>query len=261
MKSKKGIIALIVTLSIITLLLIGLFVLFLTKGNVLKKYFRFEFKNHSKIILDQKYDANHLDVFTDYGDITIKYSDDDQIRVIAYGKNKNNIQVIEDEKSLKIKNKQGENKFIGFSFTSYDLIIYVPKSYDKNVILNTDYGDIKVIDLENSELKIDVDYGDVEIGNVKSLELESDYGDVEINRISNYLNMNVDYGEIEIDTVNLIKDSKIKSNFGDIEIKQTNDIYIQAKTELGEVNVKQSNRYANIVLDIYADYGDIKVND
>lgn len=44
-----------------------------------------------------------------------------------------------------------------------------------------------------------------------------------------------------------------------MKIGETNDIYIDAKTDLGEVKVNRNNRYSEITLEIENDCGDIKV--
>ena len=47
---------------------------------------------------------------------------------------------------------------------------------------------------------------------------------------------------------------------GDIEIKKTNKIYIDAKTKLGDTDVYKNSRTSSIVLKIDNKCGDIEVN-
>ena len=64
---------------------------------------------------------------------------------------------------------------------------------------------------------------------------------------------------IKIDKVQIAEDSYIKSDYGDVRIKETNDIYIDAKTDLGDVKINTNNRHSEITLKIEGDCGDIKV--
>ena len=260
MKSKKSTIALISVLSIITISLIFLFVLLLSNNNIIKKYFRFDIKNSSKIILDEKYNLNNLEITVDTSDIEIKYSDDDKIKVVVYGENRNDISINETSESIKIVNKQTKKHFIGISFTNDNIVIYVPKNYDKNIKINSNYGDVSMESLSNSNVTIDLDCGDLELEEAKSVKIKSNYGDININKISEYLDIVSDFGDIEINNINLIKDSKIEANFGDIEINNITGVYIEAKTNLGDLDINNSDRYSDVKLNITNECGDIKIN-
>ena len=260
MKNKKSIIALISVLSIITIALIILFIIFLTNGNTLKKYFKFGIKTNSKIICNEKYKLNNIDITTNNSDIEFKYSEDENIKVVVYGEEKENLKVEENLESISIDFKEENTHFFGIDLTTNKIEVYIPRTFDKNINIKSDLGDVKSVDLKNSHIKIDADCGDVKLKKVKSVDVTSKLGDIEIEQISEYLNLDVDCGDIEIDNIILTKNSKIESNLGNIEIDKTNDIYIEAKTDLGDVDVKHSNRYSEVELDVYADCGDIKIN-
>ena len=53
--------------------------------------------------------------------------------------------------------------------------------------------------------------------------------------------------------------SKIDVDLGDVKIKETNDIYIEAKTDLGDTKINNNNRTSNVTLKIKVDCGNIKV--
>ena len=92
------------------------------------------------------------------------------------------------------------------------------------------------------------------------MKLKSSYGDTEIKSVSNKLDMRSNCGNIEIDNVQLIENSSIKSDLGDIKIGTTNDICIDAKVSLGDCKVNNSNRSSEVILSIENNCGNIKVN-
>ena len=78
--------------------------------------------------------------------------------------------------------------------------------------------------------------------------------------VNNYLNLTNDSGDIKINNVNLNKNSIIKDEYGDIEINNTNQIYIDAKTDLGDTKINNNFHKSDITLKIENECGDITVN-
>lgn len=56
------------------------------------------------------------------------------------------------------------------------------------------------------------------------------------------------------------ENSNIKSDYGNIEINNTNDIYIDAEVDLGKTKINKNNRNAEIVLKLECDCGNITIN-
>lgn len=59
---------------------------------------------------------------------------------------------------------------------------------------------------------------------------------------------------------NLNENSSIHATSGGVKIKETNDIYIEAKANSGDVKVENNNRLSEIELKIETTSGEIKVN-
>ena len=57
------------------------------------------------------------------------------------------------------------------------------------------------------------------------------------------------------------EDSSIKSNFGDVKIEKINNVYVDAKVDLGDVKIEGNDRHSDITLKIKSDCGDIKVGE
>ncbi len=68
-----------------------------------------------------------------------------------------------------------------------------------------------------------------------------------------------DCGDVNIKNINLNQDSSIKNSFGDIEIGSTNNLYIEASTDLGDTKINKNQRKAKTTLKLENSCGDIKV--
>lgn len=295
MKNRNKIMIGISILSILILFLLGLMVLLLKENKGFTMNFNFSTKISNHLALDQTYqnDFNQILIDQRAGDIEIKNSTNDQIRVVIYGKEDHVKMNLDD--NLSISYQEDACKFFCIQKEQSKIEIYLPDSYQKEIKIKNQYGDTKVDSLKETKLNITADcgdifledvntasiqnsYGDIEIkkankleikadcgdvkiGKVKDLEIENDYGDIEIGRVTNFLNIKEDCGDISIDNVEIQKDSTITNSYGDIEIETINDIYIDAKTSLGDVDIAVNNRKSNIILKIRNSCGDIEVGE
>lgn len=294
MKNKGLIITLITILSLLTVALIALMILFIN-GKIRIPMFGLSNKVSNELIMDETYENKFtkLNINVSTSDVNILVSNDDKIRVVIYG----------DEERLDIKNETQElyilfkeKKCFGFCFniTKNKVDVYLPANYDKDILVNNDFGNIEIsefkaanivvnedcgdvhivsgneVTVKNSygDIKIDeankIDVkesaGDVKVGTVKSAQIENNFGDITVESITSGLDISDDCGDIKIDHLNLEKDSHIVNNLGDIKIGSTNDIYIDAKTDLGKVKINNNNHKSDITLKLENDCGDIKVN-
>ena len=295
MKNNGIIITLIIILSII---IIGLIVfLCLTLNGRLHFGFRNFGVKSKKVIFDTTYEVesiDNLEILSKAGDVNFEESTDDKIRVLVYGENENDLNVDLNENKLKVNYANYKKVNFGFNFYLNDIIIYIPKDYSKQINIDMNYGDIKAIDLENATMnikedcgdiklgkvkdidiknsygdidieqvldktKIEAKCGDIKLGKVKDIEIENNYGDIDIGLISDKFTIEANCGDIKLDRIEISENSSIKSNLGNVKIKETNDIYIEAKTDLGDVKVNTNNRHSEIILKIDSDCGDIKV--
>ena len=294
MKNKKWIITLIILLSIIMIALSIFFVGLLQNGFKFKG-FRIGLQSSNELILDKTYEEKFKNIVIDAttSEIFIKKSDTENIKTIIYGeKDYTDVETNLDSLNVKI----NEKKCIGFCFNqkSAKVEIYLPKEYDGKIDIKNDYGDISIdeflnvnIDVEEdcgdvkilggNIVKVDNKYGDIEIEKANVLTINEDcgdvnisktndaivknsYGDIKIESINNFLRLENDCGDIELNNINLKKDSYIKDAYGDIKIGNTNELFIDAKTDLGEVKIKNNYNKSDITLKIENNCGDIEVN-
>lgn len=261
MKNKELIIVNIIILSIVVIGLI--FVLFSCINN---KFNFFNISNRSKTkIYDETYDVKEIsdiEISSDCGDVKIQETSDENIKVVVYGENKDSLKVnLYNEKDLKIDYSEKRRlSFFGINSSISYTVVYIPSTYDRNISIDVKYGDIEIDDFENTTMDINNDCGDINIGKVKDLKVKSSYGDIEVKSVLNKLNIRSNCGDIEVDNIQLLENSSIKSDLGDIKIGTTNDICIDTKVSLGDCKVNNSNRNSEIVLSIENNCGDIKVN-
>ena len=121
-------------------------------------------------------------------------------------------------------------------------------------------ADIGDVDIEGgSFIDVNSDMGNIFIGKVSKLNAELDLGDLKVETITEAVDISCDMGNVSINKVRLLKDSTITLSLGDLDINNFSDVYVDAKTDLGDVDVKDNNRNASYTLTIKNDMGDITI--
>lgn len=260
MNNKGLIITLIVILVIIIIGLIAFLCLALN-GKI--GMFSWFMKKSTNIVFEETYDIdlNNLEILSSAGDVNIKESTDGTIKVVVYGQNADELKVSLKDNNLKIDYSEYKNNIFGFNNYINDIIVYIPNNYSKEINIDVNYGKVDITNLENANVNIKSDCGDVVLGKVNNISLKSSLGDIKIDTILNKCDIKSNCGDIKIDSIQIKENSQMKSDLGDIKIREVNDIYIDAKTDLGEVKVNNNNRHAEITLKLENDCGDIKVED
>lgn len=290
MKNRTLIIILIVIL-ILVVLSLSSFMIDMLKGN---RTFSKSIIMTDKI-LDEKYDQKFekIAIDSDASLVEIRHSTDGDINLVIYGdEEKTHVQT--DGRILSV--KTSAKRFINllFSIKVSKIILYLPKDYFSELEINNKYGDITVDDFADLNLSVEEDCGDIEIGKVHDLKLSSKYGNVDIDEVDkaelsascgniaiktiNDGRISADMGDIKIDEVLehidikescgnvkisslvITKDSQITNSLGDIRIGKKNDIYIDAKTSLGDVKINENYRQSDITLKIKNSAGNIKID-
>lgn len=290
MKNKPLIITLIVLLLVIAISLVGFMVRVMTGS------FKFKFsgKVATELIVDKTYDEkiDKLNIKSSQGNIEIISSNDDEVRLVIYGEEELTDYKL-DRNELEVTMKSKPCIAFCFNIDIPRIIVYLPKDFAGEIELNDKYGDIEVGEFANAIINIENDCGDVEVkaGNTVTIEdhygdiklvsaidgtitndcgdirigklvnakLKNHYGDIKIDEITSHADIHADCGDIEIDELFLTKDSKITNNLGNIQIRNTNEIYISAKTSLGDTNIRNNYREADVELTIENSCGDIDV--
>ena len=292
--------ALTITLiSFLTLIVIGISILFvmILNGNLKINGFKFKFNNSyiTEVAVEEVYDNTFdgINIHATAGSINIYTSKEDNIKLVINNKKENTI-VSTDLNVLNIDAKSKKCNFLCINPKLAKIDLYLPIDFDKEIKITSEYGDIKIerfkdanfdiksnygdisiddanyanLDLDYGDVTIDeinelvanTNCGDIKIGRVNDLVATSDYGDIKVQTVTNSLTIDCDCGDVKIINLTLTKDSSIKNSFGDVKIKSMKDVYVDAKTSLGDVKVKDNDKTSNNTLTIRNDCGDIEVN-
>lgn len=294
MKNKGMIIALIVLLAICAVALLVFLVLLLT-GNTKFRYFGFSHSVSEELVFEEVYENefDEVNITASAADISIKTSSDEKVHVRIYGdKERTSVDVRSGKLKMEIKSK----KCFGFCFNQKiaKIEIEIPSDFDKKIEIKNDYGNIEIDEFLNADIEIEEncgdvfvqggrevdvknDYGDIQIekavnikvkesagdvtiGQVEVIDVKNNFGDIKIREVNGYMNVEQDCGDVEVDYAILTKNSKIENNLGDIKIGSTNEIYIDAKTSLGNVKINKNESKSDVTLKLENSCGDIKVN-
>lgn len=296
MNNKTPKIILIVFLSILVIGLSIFFVNILTNKNFRFGHFSFGHKVSNELVFNQEYETifDTIKIDSKSSDIEIKEGNESKVKVVIYGdKDETNVEVVNNKLNI----KSNEKKCIGFCFnmTIAKIEVYLPSSYSGNINIENNYGDVNIGNFDNlildakldagdikvdslksgkiknsygdikilgysKELEIDQDCGDVEVSEVDRIKLENNYGDIDIGKVNEYLQIKEDCGDVKIDSLNLKENSSIHNSYGDIKIGSTNEIYINAKTSLGDTKINNNYQKSDVTLTIDNSCGDIRIN-
>ena len=296
MNNKTPKIILIVFLSILVIGLSIFFVNILTNKDFRFGHFSFGHKVSNELVFNQEYETifDTIKIDSKSSDIEIKEGNESKVKVVIYGdKDETNVEVVNNKLNI----KSNEKKCIGFCFnmTIAKIEVYLPNGYSGNINIENNYGDVNIGNFDNlildatldagdikvdslksgkiknsygdikilgysKELEIDQDCGDVEVSEVDRIKLENNYGDINIGKVNEYLQIKEDCGDVKIDSLNLKENSSIHNSYGDIKIGSTNEIYINAKTSLGDTKINNNYQKSDVTLTIDNSCGDIRIN-
>lgn len=280
MKNKGLIIFLIVLLSIFAYLLVGFLIFAITNQG------DFDFGALTREMkLKESYNSegkvvNNIFVSIPNGDIEIKSSEDENILVEYYSSKKNNskIEYVDNEITL----KENNTNFFCFGLCNgkRKVIIYIPETYKDKLELKTVSGDIiSTLDLSDNKVKLKTVSGDIVIEDVKSPSISTTSGDItvgkvngkssfstvsgdiKVNSLTESFSISTTSGDITISTMNINKDSSIKTVSGDIIVKNNeSDIYVDYSSVSGKADIRYNNRKSDITLKVKSVSGDITID-
>ena len=261
MSNKTPIIFSIILLTIIIFCLVIFLVTYLCGGKI--SFINMGERN-SKVIYEKEFpleDVKNIEIKQDMGNVIVKEATNDKMQVIAYGEKEEDIQVDFNHDKLAINGTtQKRITFFSFGNVKNDIIVYIPSSYSNEIKITNDLGNCEISNLENvTLLDIDCDAGNIEADKIKNAKIKCDMGQVMIKEIENKCDISVDSGNIEIEKLSIQEDSKIRTDLGNVDIREINDIYIDSSVDLGNATINGSNRGSNVTLKIECDCGNIKV--
>lgn len=258
--NKTKTIILIILLSILCIVLIGFLIAFICGVIPIWSFNVVNYKVSNHLAYEEIYDRNiqSIEVDSTLGDIEILPSNDDNIHLSIYSDD-HLFEVNDSNSSLVVKFQEEEGFHFQLSRTKDLVRLYVPEDCDILFGLASDSGDVEVMDFSNASFDISVDMGDVRIGTVRELDAVLDLGNLEVTSIAERLSIEADMGKVSLDEVHLLSDSTITLSLGDLDIKQLSNAYVDAKTDLGDIDVENNDRNAPYTLTIKNDMGDVTI--
>ena len=247
MKNNKGLIIALIILLVVVIFMLGGIMTFLLASHTGGKDF-WDFEKQHQVIYDESFDVHEqsiekLTIDSNAGDITIRNSNDNTVKITATGRHSETFSVSNENNNLFIESKISKNNmFRANTNECNDVIIYLPQNF--------------------AEIEIKSNYGDVDIeGRLNGrLNIECDYGDIDAHALFGIFDIHTDMGDIDIETVSITESSRASTDLGDIDIDRTDGIRIDASTSLGECNVRNNNQQSNIILTAKTNLGDIEIN-
>lgn len=242
-KNRGLIIALIILLCLIAAALIGIMAI-LISGNT-GVFNKFPLHAQKEVYYDQAFESDsitNIEIASDAGDVTVKPSDTNQVRVVVNGNNKELFNVEQNDTKLIItsKSKPGNTSFRNFS--GADIDVYIPQTINILTISNK-FGDVDILSKFDGKLKI-----------------ENDCGNAKADVLLGSFDIHCDLGDIKIGRINISADSFASTDMGDVEIESTNRVNIIAQTSLGDCDISGADSLSPITLKVHSDLGDVEVN-
>ena len=249
--NKGATITLITLLTILLFFLVGVMI-FLFNGNINFEGFNIA-SGYSKKLVEEKEisNINNLNISTDIADILVEEKDINNIKVELYSEKEPTYEITENADSIKIVLKQKNKVHFGLFLKNPRIIVYVPKTYNKDVKINSNTGDIIFGNLPKVNLYVKAKTGDVKAKSLLNANINLTTGDIKIDDIKDFKSETVT-GDIKIKTAKTIK---TKTNTGDIKIENTVD-KIEAETNTGDIIVRDINK----ALKLETNTGDVNVN-
>lgn len=287
-----------VIIKVFLLGIIALALLFVMIGILLSNGKFWSFWKYDKVELYNEVfnieDIEKLDLNLIAFDVTIRNSEDDNVRVIINGKEdrKDKISISNDSNALKINESQWKSFCFGFCFWNDEVIIYLPKDFNKEIKIKNTSGDIIFLDSYLSDMNIQSVSGDIKVMEALDLKVKSVSGEVAISK-GNNIEINTTSGDIAVDKALVSKissvsgdirigetgnvelstvsgdidindlevdgSSNIETKSGDVKIGKINETYVETRTTSGDVSINYNDRKSENTLNVKTISGDIVV--
>lgn len=214
-------------------------------------------------VLDKTYDIDFttLSINAKAGRVLVKDFEVDKMQVVIFSDEDRGYEVRKDGEEFKIDmENDGCRGLACFKYKMPSIEVYIPKDYADKINIKNNYGDIEIGYFEKAIMNIDEDYGKVSVKAASELKLKNSMGSAEIGHISNAIDLDASMGSVEIDELTITKNSKIDASMGSVNVKKINDVYIDAKADMGSANIAKNNRESKVELKVRCSMGSINID-
>ncbi len=233
--------------------------LFFTPGGL---FFGINKGTSDTLAYEKTYDVDFetLKIEAEAGQVNIKNNEEDKAHVVIYSDEGKAYDIDKKDKTLLIDvENDGCRGFACFNYKIPRIDVYLPADYADKIEIENNYGDINVGYFENALVSIDEDMGKVTVDTVKELTMKNNMGATEINKVTGYVDISASMGSVEIKELALEKNSTIEASMGSINIKKAEKVYIDAKADMGSVNVSSNDRDSKVELKVRCSMGSVNI--
>lgn len=188
-----------------------------------------------------------IEIITSSSDIDFIPVDSDELMIHLYGK-VTNFGIISEPKMNAFKTNDTVNVEIksgggvGFFNQELKLDVYIPKDYNKDLVVITSSGDTSIHDLSINNLTYKASSGDLFISSFASnnCKLKSSSGEITGKDFSGNLDINSSSGDVTIGYNEFENNIEVKTSSGDVEITllEDSEFYLKAKTSSGRITTE-----------------------
>lgn len=281
-------------LSFVALVLTGIMIILIKDKD--SKYFKI-FRYESEVILEEEYnsdDVNSFDITSDLSDVIITKSNSNSVSVKVYGDKKDEATSSLKNGKLIINNDNSTTICLFYCLMNSKIEINVPEAEYDNLKIKIASGDIDVKDLEFKDIKISSKSGDINIGKVTKADLDlvsgdinfremnsgklvtisgniegnsvneinarTISGDIRISSIEKVCELSTTSGNILVSNLNVFDNSALTTISGDIVVNKSNNVYFDASTISGDINIEENNRFSKVEVKLSTTSGNINIS-
>ena len=217
-----------------------------------------------RIVYDEDFEVDFktLNISAKAGAIDVKETQNEKMQVKVYSDESKEYEIRKYEDNFRINvDNDGCRGVACFNYKMPRIEVYLPENYAEKIEIKNDYGDINVGYFEKAIMNIDEDYGKISVKAAAELKAKNDMGATNINKVVGAVDVEASMGSVDIEELYLTKNSRIEASMGSVNVKKTNDIYIDAKADMGSANVAKNNRESKVELKVRCSMGSINIGD
>ena len=188
----------------------------------------------------------NIDTIND--DVTVESSDSNNIEVTYYDNKISQYKITDNDSTITIKERDDNILKLNFNFITKkkDLIIKVPKRLVPELELSNTVGDVKLSNLNLTNVKITSNVGNIKLEklNITNLSIENTAGNTvvaNINSEDGEFNINSESGNIYITTLNNFNIANIKNSFGDVSLNDSSSTKFNIDSSTGNTHINDLN--------------------
>lgn len=218
--------------------------IFINKGNIPLFANHYEEKHYVKLADNIK--SININAISD--DVTVEPNDSDNIEISYYDSHISQYKITDNDSTLTIKEQDDNILKLNFNFIikRKNLIIKVPKRLVPELELSNTVGDVKLSNLNLTNVKITSNVGNIKLEklNINNLSIDNTSGNTVISSINSKegeFNVNSVSGNINLTNLNNFNITNIKNTTGDILLNGSSSTKFNIDSSTGNININDLN--------------------